>query len=68
MALSAVRRASAPSEAHFKLFFDVNALYYKSLHIRVYNTQYTFVKTNTHHVCDPSYYKNPMRIVLSVAR
>ena len=26
------RRASAPSEARVKLFFDVIALYYKSLH------------------------------------
>ena len=63
MAFFAVRRASAPSEATFKFFF-----YYKSLHIRVYKTQYTFIKINTHHVCDPSYYKYPTRIVLSVAR
>ena len=41
---------------------------YKSLNICIYRTQYTFVKTNTHRVCDPSYYKNPTRIVLSVAR
>ena len=30
MAIFAVRKASAPSEAQFKLFFDVVALYYKS--------------------------------------
>ena len=43
MALFVVRRASVPSEAQFKLFFDVIALSYKSLHIRVSKIQYTFV-------------------------
>ena len=37
-AFFAVRRASAPSGSQFKRFFDVIALYYKSL----------FIKSNTH--------------------
>ena len=47
-----------------RFFWRDYAVLHKPIQIRICKTKYT----HTHHVCDPSYYKNPTRIVLSVAR